>query len=148
MSKEIKLKPEAVALLQRVKQHILEEPRRMDMLRWVENRPEHLKCAAEIGNIAGVPPCGTVACIAGWVVQLGSVRPSQVKVVARRARQLLGLPIPRSIGKIEQFGLFHLRFWPIELERKVRGFQPGTPEYAQVVAEAIDRFIASPEEFR
>ena len=44
-------------LLEKVKQHILEEPRRYDQGTW--------------GGVSDEAPCGTRACIAGWTIHLG-----------------------------------------------------------------------------
>jgi hypothetical protein len=147
MSK-IELKPEAVALLQRVKAHILEEPLRLNMDNW---RTTNIQDDAyfDEDEHAGIPPCRTVACIAGWAVGLGAKRPGAVKNVKDYALKLLGLPKDYSAGEDWMEGstrLFHPLDWPADLRRKLPEVG-GTPEYAAVVAEAIDRFIASPEEF-
>ena len=150
MTKKIELNPEAVALLQRVKAHILEEPRRVYMEDWRRLG----KAAKETTN----PPCGTVACVAGWAVELAHPNPRRVRNFADRALDLLGLK-PREF-KDEDCPLFYVVLWPKDLKDRLNGqldynswewihapLDAGTPEYAAVVAEAIDRFIANPAEF-
>lgn len=56
------LGPVNVAEFQRVKQHILEEPRRFNMAEWGKFLED--KDRDWFGD--KFPPCGTVACIAGW----------------------------------------------------------------------------------
>lgn len=60
----MKLKRSAVALLKRIKRHILAKPERFDMQDW--GRPND-----------GETPCGTAACIAGWAVILSSKDPQK-----------------------------------------------------------------------
>jgi hypothetical protein len=56
-----------VKLLREVKKMILEEPRRLDMDTWASNAREYGTPKDER------PPCGTVACIAGWTAILDYV---------------------------------------------------------------------------
>jgi hypothetical protein len=50
-----------VELLKKIKEHILEEPRRLHM--------DNFVCRVPVDSPKN-PPCGTVACIAGWAVIL------------------------------------------------------------------------------
>lgn len=54
------------ALLEKVKAHIAEEPRRLQMDYWYPMDKEEL---AELPREKH-PPCGTACCIGGWVSQL------------------------------------------------------------------------------
>jgi hypothetical protein len=150
MNKKIELKPEAVALLQRVKAHILEEPRRVYMDDW-------RKLGQAAKNLTD-PPCGTVACIAGWVVELAHPNPRMVRYFHDPALRLLGLDPKEFRDDYQMMGLFTPTSWPEDLRAELEGRldtvtwewtgpAKGTPAYAAVVAAAIDRFIASPEEF-
>lgn len=149
MNKKIELSPEAVALLQRVKGHILATPERIRMNDWVSRGNEIEDLVADEMHMAN-PPCGTVACIAGWVVELGMARPKSVREgnVRKNALRLLKLSGTRLFGDYGQpsHALFHPEKWPFDLRRRLP-YRSGTPEYAAVVAEAIDLFIANPEEF-
>jgi len=60
-----------VKLLRRVEAHILEEPRRYDQ----NNIICKLKPGTEYRAGHTVPPCGTVACIGGWIQLLTKKRP-------------------------------------------------------------------------
>jgi hypothetical protein len=70
-----------VKLLARVRDHILEEPRRYDQELW--------------GRPSDEAPCGTAACIAGWTALLGrKVTLKQLRAnpdVSAVARELLNL---------------------------------------------------------
>jgi hypothetical protein len=71
-----------VELLERVKQHILEEPRRYDQ--------------SVFGRRSREAPCGTAACIAGWTAVLGgAVEAEQLRShygdIRKTAQGLLGL---------------------------------------------------------
>jgi hypothetical protein len=144
MTKKIELKPEAVALLQRVKAHILEEPLRLNMTDWVRRGERRIGEMVDDGEHEAVPPCGTVACVAGWVVELGAKRPKQIPLsTPDKAMQLLGI---RGVDAWN-VDLFFDNQWPAALRTAIRGKRPGTLPYAKVVAMAIERFIADPSEF-
>lgn len=88
------------SLLRKVRNHILEDERRFDMMRFVERRR---------GSEA--PPCGTVGCIAGWAVMLADGIPKRITVtyyegVGKRAAELLGL------SEDESSSLFYDPCWP------------------------------------
>ena len=112
-----------VELLQRVKAHILEEPRRLEMYTWIDAAPEH----------PDAPPCGAVACIAGWTCILaGDPEPISTR---RRAMDLLGLDFLHSEV------LFFVDHWPADLARKHKAAWTNEAR-AAAAAERIDRFIA------
>ena len=65
------LTPAAVEKLLQVKQHILEEPNRLVMSDWVKQGSRLRDYEAYVE-----PPCGTAACIAGWVCVLNRQKES------------------------------------------------------------------------
>ena len=94
---ELPLGPVNVELLQRIKQHILQEPKRLQMNIW-RNR----------FSGTNAPSCGTIACIAGWAVELGD--PNMLlpeRTVLDRALELLGLT--NDVREYAQ--LFCVRYW-------------------------------------
>ena len=62
-----KLRPSAVKLLRRVRDHILADPRRYDQSTFIRTRSGSYRTYAN----TDWPACGTAACIAGWTVILG-----------------------------------------------------------------------------
>lgn len=60
-----KLSQATIDLLRKVEQHILAEPRRLDMTHFGTAFSPH-----RTQEDSGLPPCGTNACIAGWAVVL------------------------------------------------------------------------------
>jgi len=66
-----------IELFEKVKAHILEEPRRLSQITWVTTREQQPVRFAEIVSSDQEPPCGTVACVAGWTSLL-----SEKKIVA------------------------------------------------------------------
>lgn len=91
------------------------------------------------------PPCYTVGCIAGHLC-LGARRAldgwyEQAETAAR----LIGYVPPD--GQVEETPLFHERYWPGYLKLKLQGKRAGTLEYAEVVAAAIDAWIAGDGSF-
>jgi hypothetical protein len=115
-----------VELLLKVKERILAEPSQFDMRDWRRSSPE----------------CGTVACIAGWACAIADAEegivPTDYHQIESRAEILLG---ERAIA------LFYASCWPDDLCFAEEDASVRSPEYAAVAAQAIDRFIASPEEF-
>jgi hypothetical protein len=117
-------------LLARVRAHILEEPRRFRMERYVAT-PGYYDLPAEQS-----PPCGTVACIAGWAVAitdgLNSITgPDAYGKIEGRALELLGL---------EESSLFYHTCWPDEFCDRYENAR--TPqERAEVAADYINHII-------
>ena len=100
-----------VELLRKVQAHIVAHPEQVDM----DVVLIHKKS------------CGTVGCIAGWAVMLGSSKPpNRDDEIWNLAEKLLGLDL-------HQANELFLRFPPEPL---------GTPKYAQRVSDHIDKFIA------
>ena len=142
------LTKEAKQLLRRVKKHILEEPRRLNM--------DTLGCRvySEDG-----PPCGTVACIAGWTAVLTKKQlPAQDDVDGWRellcnawekATQKLGLSQEESqrlFAEPRFYGNKNYDYgentWPTRFA--VRYLKAERSETrARVTAERIEHFIAT-----
>src|ERR1700739_464311 len=74
------LNKEAVKLLRQVKDHILEEPKRLSMGSWMVIYPTGFPTSA-----SWLPACGTVGCIAGWTVLLHDRKSWQARL--RRVRE-------------------------------------------------------------
>jgi hypothetical protein len=116
-----------VELLQQVKQHILENPARLRMDRWVVNRKRcEGSCSMEATDSSfvfnesdwgepieqSIPACGTVACIAGWTTIVGDNLDPQKAVgfeAPYRAKELL------EIDHEQADRLFYVSNWPEEL---------------------------------
>lgn len=82
----------AYQLLYRVCEVILEEPRRYYQDRWLMTGAS-LREAIKLQKLTGAPPCGTTACVAGWVVALhDGVEEAERKDhrMASRASEVLG----------------------------------------------------------
>lgn len=74
-------------LLNKISEHILEEPRRLNMNYLFRNVNPISKDA---------PPCGTVGCIAGWACVLSGVDVELTIDLWSKARSLLGLSMEES----------------------------------------------------
>lgn len=141
------LKPKAKELLLRVREAILKEPARIRMANWrLTKRDQYLLVMHN--DHAAIPPCGTVGCIAGWLVELHYKHPHSVVTVQYAASKLIGWRDKIGID----CPLFFTSDWPEDLKDKEYDlYTSGTPEYAAVVAAAIDRWIEAdgdPERFR
>lgn len=121
-----------VELLERVKTHILEEPRRLLMQGWMLASKE--------------APCGTVGCIAGWSLALekGVKIADERGLVYRNGRRVAdphgaGMKV-LGLTEDQADDLFYVVNWPNDMSRRyVAGDQNAK---ATVTAERIDRFIA------
>lgn len=132
-------------LLLKVKAHILEEPRRLNMSEWKQTAKPGLEVKA--GYEAGkqwaadvyvkltkktAPPCNTVACIAGWTVLLGDPGATyDVINVGYKASQLLGL---------DSDILFFPKNWPEPFKSTYPKCKTSR-DRARLVAKVIDLFI-------
>jgi hypothetical protein len=128
-----------VKLLRRIQQHILEEPRRLDMGNWKSTRTDG-PCA---------PPCGTVACIAGWALVLSGKSIPEFENIAHDAAELIGVQHTQSgdvnVDEDCQAGKLFLRFeWP---EPFVSQFADATDisQRAQITANRIEHLITTGE---
>lgn len=140
-----------VELLERVKAHILEEPRRFDMSTFVARASDpSLLLAPDMR-----PACGTVACIAGWAVFLSSGLPKKItedlyESIESHAAGLLGLGLEAGDlddeeddpdGESEVSRLFYVPNWPAEFRRRYRHTENDPTARARVAADRIDHFL-------
>lgn len=109
-----------VGLLRRVKLHILEEPRRLDMTLWKSIRWGE-----------DPPPCGTTACIGGWALILSQYQGKGP--VDRDAAKALHLTKKQAVR------LFYVSFWPPEFKDAYLRAKP--KKRAAIAAARIDHFI-------
>lgn len=132
-----------VERLERIKRHILEEPRRADMYGWARVAPE--------------APCGTAGCIAGWDELMDLKRPERSRLmqlardyadgeecfwelgeyVRPRAARRLGLDDEQADR------LFDPEDWPEAFKAPLSVSGRGTAAHARIIAERIDHFIAT-----
>lgn len=125
--------------LLKVKALILEEPLRFDMGLWRTTHPEACGIRA--------PKCGTVACIAGWGATLHFMeKDKRLKKLSTAAGLFMCSETPEIaagfFGIDDGSNLFFESNWPEDLQERLDEETQGTAEYAQIAAEAIDRFIA------
>lgn len=154
-----------VELLEKVKAHILEEPRRFNLDYWGgivdPNFYNDLYEAdddsdGEIESILAKqrPPCGAVGCIAGNVCILaGIVKPSErfnknyiyelPQNTLELAAEALGIEYQQAarLFYLSKWDRAQGNGWPEPFESRLEECDPGTLEYAQVTAERIDHFI-------
>ncbi len=121
-------------LYDKVIDHILEEPKRLDMSVYAVS-PEDL----EIRDEKRVPECGTVACFGGWAVALkhkwkAKKLADNYGELADLSREALGITFEES--KV----LFHVDCWPYETRCELDGLRDGTSKYAKVVAKFARQF--------
>lgn len=129
-----------VKLLRKIQKHILAEPLRFNMRWWKWQGIELERKVAE-GVHPAVPPCGTVACIAGWAQELEA--PKSRRNTASHATILLGLTFDQSMR------LFTLPShdplpgeWPKKFARAYLSAR--TPRgRASAAVRRIDHFIAT-----
>jgi hypothetical protein len=112
-----------IELLQRVKTHILEEPRRLSMNAWFYNvNPEQ----------GGNPPCETVGCIAGWADFL--------KHGVVIGNEQIGSSLELTGDQRKR--LFYAHYWPEPFWTRYI-YSTSKEENAKVTADRIDHFIAT-----
>lgn len=124
-----------VRLLRRIKRHILEEPRRLNMYGFgykIHGTPS-----------PDEPPCGTVGCIAGWAIWLSGLQVSEVNVI-RKASTLLGLKNRYDGLSGDQKRLFYVEDWPTLFEHRYVAAQRARTR-AYITAERIEHFIKTGE---
>lgn len=128
-----------IPLLRKVSEHILAEPRRVNMNIGLY----------QFGDVSipgwhrNKPPCGTIGCIAGWAARLsGTLLPSGGSAadweggIEDSARKALDLTYSQTRR------LFHPENWTHDAYRALDRYEPGTPNYARAVADYIEDFIA------
>lgn len=140
------LTEKGIELLQRVKQHVLEEPRRLNMGTWGR------KASHRLGDDA--PPCGTVGCIAGWCVFLSNPEKIWDEIIQEdfesvsdypirtKAAELLGAKETEEDWEQYDFDLEEL-FDADVVGADGYSIPPQTKAHAEAVAARIDRFIAA-----
>lgn len=120
-----------VKLLEKIREHILDEPKRMNMGCWI-TQGEDLK-----------PACKTVGCIAGWAVALSIPKtrrtfakdlPVSSVDIERMAEELLRLP---HYHTDELFLPLH---WPERFTHRLNKYAPGSQKYAAVVSARIKAY--------
>lgn len=126
------------ALMLEVRRRVLAEPRRLDMGAWYYEKPV-ASLRNFIGGLLGRRlACRTVCCIAGHVLEAsGRSLTGRIESIAAG---LLGL----SAEEAEDLFLFDVCFMSgpyADLALELVDFDPGTSQYAQIVALAIDRCI-------
>ena len=129
-----------VELLQKVKEHILEEPLRLHMEVWVVTKQAFEDVSENyLGNYDGLvfPACNTVGCISGWA----SVLSGSIDGRSNKGAEFL------QLSDAEAEGLFHVAQWPLEFSSQYRRTESQSMERAKVVAAVIDAFIESPWSF-
>lgn len=119
-------------LLRKVRDHILEEPRRIHMEQWLIKGSKYINMI--LGRQRGAPACNTVGCIAGWTAQLSESKAESWDCASVAVRKL-------KINYAQTKLLFHVENWPEDLQIKIGKYRNGTKSYAKVVAQRIDRFI-------
>lgn len=77
----------AYALLSAVKKAILDEPKRYTQKLYILHASDPDDC---LMAVRGMPPCGTVGCVAGWVTTLRGVK-APYERVSQAAARILGL---------------------------------------------------------
>ncbi len=120
-------------LYNRVIEHILEEPKRMNMRHWVTD--------IELVDSDMRPQCNTVACFAGWAYALSQKveGPELHKVdswgLEETARVALGLT------SVQGATLFYPSAWPYKWRVKLDRQRAGTAKYAKVVADYAKYYL-------
>ena len=134
------LTPEAIQKLLEVKQHILEEPNRLSMQDWVQDKCNLRRfwdyldgLRASTGLVSLNPPCGTAACIAGWICILNGKKGQAGPGIA-----VTVLGINREWYDIAT-RLFYTSNWDDDLRKRFT--TTNLRERASAAAEQIDRFI-------
>lgn len=131
---ELPYGPVNVELFQKVKAFILEEPRRLNMIAWMETWTDK-----DVEKYNELPPCGTTMCIAGTAYLLSvadkitkqTVENHQRKFTQKAAADFLGLDYNQSEN------IFHLYLWPEEFAKRYNNTN-NAQERAQATADYID----------
>ncbi len=109
---------------------ITQDPRRLDLTVWIGRRPEPPTAL----EAAAWPACGTVACVAGWIVLLAG----QVPKLDTQDFALRALGFEDDLEDTPAWASWRRLF-----HRRDRRWGPaGTPAYARAVAKALARLQA------
>lgn len=125
-----------IDLLTRVRDHILEKPRRLTMGAWVQHKTSHTsKYLSDSGKLEKFAPCGTAACIAGWACVLENVDTRWGGLSSdKEGSRLLGL------DGLQAAKLFYVSDWPRHYRQayvKARTMS----ERARIASRRINAFI-------
>jgi hypothetical protein len=134
-----------VELLRKVKEHILEEPRRLIMNSWrvLANGMDKSSLARKAGpnsfrgdggEVVEFANCGTAACISGWACIITGQK--RVRDFKSRGRKILDL------NEHQAERLFLPDSWPNEFYRAYEHAN-SQKERAKIAAARIDHFIAT-----
>ena len=137
------LDEQAKKRLRQVIRVITLEPRKLYMNRWLNDldKSEPIANLRRDGFVGGfrkrteLPPCGTVGCIAGWLVSLEHGDRAKEFVTQEEAGRLLGLK--HDDVRV----LFLPTLWPERFHNLLNRERDGTPEYASVVSKRIRYYI-------
>lgn len=129
------LTDDAKQRLERVAVAILEEPKRVHMAQFSFNETDRWAYSM------ATPACGTIACIAGWVVALGLKEPMELlsipqSEIAKRSSELLDIDIHTEDR------IYFSPNWPERFNQRLFNAPQQSKEYAQVVADYIRYVIA------
>lgn len=138
-----------VAMLRKVKRHILKNPARLRMDSWVKRgQPDekiiNTSCGYNEPSTYNIPSCGTVGCIAGWVTLLDAIAKKeeyQDNAISERARAILN-----ENYRFNPFELFYVDYWPEEFAAKYTDEDVTQEERAKIVGEVIDLYIKQYQE--
>lgn len=126
-----------IDLLTRVRDHILERPRRFTMGHWIQRKTEHTRrYVGDDGRLERFAPCGTAACIAGWACVLENDADTRFHNLSssKRGRELLGL----NAGQATE--LFFVSDWPRHYRQAFLKSR-GMAERALIASRRINAFI-------
>lgn len=135
-----------VKLLRRVKQHILEEPKRLIMSGLLVRKDKFRNKFMTDGGVdqfQEFAPCGTAACIAGWTVLLhdGMKTKKEGAQMWHRAAKLLGLDDKCRDGESSQTSkLFVTHEWGSKIAARYHRAKTQKGR-AKIAAERIEQFI-------
>lgn len=128
----------AYDLLTDVVKAVLAEPKRLNMGRWL------LVTKTQLMGISRVPSCGTVGCLAGWLVTL-TAPPAKRRFLAETGNRGIELStVPHAAAQVlgsewEAYGddfASDIR----ELFRNTSTYPPGTRDHAREVARLVRSF--------
>lgn len=140
-------------LLRKIRDHILETPKHMNMILFAGDTTNCDINYAEAKKYT----CNSVGCIAGWACFLGPKTIGTVPYweIEDKAEELLQLA-PQADWAVPSMGgkLFYVEGWPLKFKKRLLNdpegdwgdpenlkFKPGSKRYAKVVADRIDHFI-------
>lgn len=138
-----------ISILRDVEKIILAEPKRVDMGCWIAKR-EMIGMGLVYPSIDryNFPPCGTVACIAGWIAELNPEFTSVIEEIEgilrvkykTREEGILLTPVTAAEMTLEMplcdLSELFLGGWLDRIPHPI-----GTQEYAQFVVGMIENFI-------